>query len=216
MATISDTNDCNPTITFEAGDIGKTFTLTQTVTDTFGLTSNTSKDIVVSAPESTLIPTVSSERGLSVIKSHAVCDCQSGYYFSSSDVGYTDGIHIVNERDYTSEEADDLNQTGSLSNIVLYTNRLILEFGNSLDCSLDITVEIANGADEGGFLDLDSVEFGFIEERLPGVDDQINIISGGESFYTGSLRVYHSEDNTLEFFIRSKSVLIKSIYIACS
>ncbi|MDB4461442.1 hypothetical protein N9043_00680 [bacterium] len=47
MATLSNATDCNPTITFDPADVGKTFTITQTVTDPDGLTSTTTQDITV-------------------------------------------------------------------------------------------------------------------------------------------------------------------------
>ena len=47
MATLSSAAGCNPTLTFDTDDVGKTFTITQVVTDSGGLTSTTSQEITV-------------------------------------------------------------------------------------------------------------------------------------------------------------------------
>ena len=50
MATLSNNTDCNPTLTFDAEDTGKTFTITQTVVSDGG-TDTYTKNITVRFPQ---------------------------------------------------------------------------------------------------------------------------------------------------------------------
>ncbi|MDB4461457.1 hypothetical protein N9043_00755 [bacterium] len=49
MPTFNDLNTCNPTITFDTADVGKTFTITQTVTDPDGETDTFDREFSVTA-----------------------------------------------------------------------------------------------------------------------------------------------------------------------